>query len=57
VSALIKAKWNSIDADTAMSPLPDWHREEIDPRLDALDAETSKGAPWSEVRGRILRRP
>jgi putative addiction module component (TIGR02574 family) len=54
---LIEDLWDSIDADTSALPLPDWHRDEIDRRLDALDAGASKGAPWSEVRERIVRKP
>ena len=54
---LIEGLWDSIDADTAALPLPDWHRDEIDRRLDALDAGGSTGAPWSEARERIVRKP
>ena len=54
---LIESLWDSIDADTAALPLPDWHRDEIDRRLEVLDAGTSTGAPWSEVRARIVRKP
>ena len=54
---LIESLWDSIDADTAALPLPDWHREQIERRLEALDAGTSAGAPWSEVRERIVRKP
>jgi putative addiction module component (TIGR02574 family) len=54
---LIEDLWDSIDADTAAPPLPDWQRDEIDRRLDALDADPSTGAPWAEVRERITRKP
>lgn len=54
---LIEDLWDSIDADTAALPLPDWHRDEIDRRLDALNAGTSAGASWTEVRERIMRKP
>jgi putative addiction module component (TIGR02574 family) len=54
---LIEDLWDSIDADTATLPLPDWHRDEIDRRLDALNAGGSAGAPWNEVRERIVRKP
>jgi putative addiction module component (TIGR02574 family) len=51
---LIEDLWDSIEAAASDPlPLPDWHRNEIDRRLDALDAGASIGAPWSEVRGRI----
>jgi putative addiction module component (TIGR02574 family) len=54
---LIEDLWDSIDADSETLPVPDWHRGEIDRRLEALDSGTSIGASWSEVRDRILRKP
>jgi putative addiction module component (TIGR02574 family) len=50
---LIEDLWDSIETDADALPLPDWHRAEIDRRLDALDAETTTGASWEEVRRRI----
>jgi hypothetical protein len=38
-------------------PLPDWHRAEIDRRLDDLDGGASIGAPWHDVRRRIVDKP
>jgi len=38
-------------------PFPDSHRAEIDRRLDALDTGASAGAPWEEVRRRIVGKP
>ena len=38
-------------------PLQEWHREEIDKRLDALEQGTSVGAPWPAVRRRITGNP
>lgn len=49
--------WDSLDAEADALPLPDWHREEIDKRLDALEQGTSVGAPWPEVRARITGKP
>jgi putative addiction module component (TIGR02574 family) len=54
---LIEDLWDSIDADAATLPLPDWQRDEIDSRLDALDDGSSIGAPWEEVRRRITGKP
>jgi putative addiction module component (TIGR02574 family) len=50
---LIEDLWDSIATDDGALPLPDWHRAEIDRRLDALDTSASVGAPWEEVRRRI----
>ena len=50
---LIEELWDSLDAEADALPLPDWHREELDKRLDALEQGSSVGAPWDEVRRRI----
>jgi putative addiction module component (TIGR02574 family) len=54
---LIEDLWDSIETDADALALPDWHRAEVDRRLDALDAGTSVGAPWEEVRRRIADKP
>jgi putative addiction module component (TIGR02574 family) len=53
---LIEDLWDSIDAEAEGLPLPDWHRAEIDHRLDALDAG-AVGSPWEQVRRRITGKP
>ena len=50
---LIEDLWDSLEADVASLPVPDWQRDEIDKRLDALELGVSVGAPWDEVRRRI----
>ena len=50
----IEDLWDSIETDGEALPLRDWHRAEIDRRVDALDTGASVGAPWEEVRGRIV---
>ena len=54
---LIEELWDSLDAEADALPLADWHREEIDKRLAALDSGASVGAPWDEVRRRITGQP
>jgi putative addiction module component (TIGR02574 family) len=55
---LIEDLWVSIEAEVSDSlPLPEWHRNEIDRRLDALDAGGSVGEAWNKVRERIVARP
>ena len=49
--------WDSIDVAADSLPLPDWHRAEIDRRLDRLDSGASIGASWQEVRRRIVAKP
>jgi putative addiction module component (TIGR02574 family) len=48
---LIEALWDSIEAETSDPlPFPDWRRSEIDRRLDSLDAGSSVGTVWAEVK-------
>jgi putative addiction module component (TIGR02574 family) len=54
---LIEDLWDSIDAEADGLPLPDWHRAEIDRRLDALDAGVAVGTPWEQVHRRITGKP
>ena len=54
---LIEEIWDSLDSEAEELPLPDWHRAEIDKRLDALDQGSSTGAAWDEVRRRITGKP
>jgi putative addiction module component (TIGR02574 family) len=51
---LIEDLWDSIERDAEALPLPDWHRAEIDRRLDTLETGASVSAPWEEVRRRIV---
>jgi putative addiction module component (TIGR02574 family) len=46
---LLGELWDSLDHD---GPLLDWHRQELDRRLDA--AAAAPPVPWSETRARIL---
>jgi len=52
---LIELLWDSLDIEAGDAEIPDWHKTEIDGRLDALEAGTAVGAPWTEVRSRIGR--
>ncbi len=54
---LIEELWDSIDVEAGTLPLPEWHRSEIDRRLDTLDAGSPVGTPWEEVRRRITAKP
>lgn len=54
---LIEELWDSLDFEADAPPLPDWHRDEIDRRIGALDQGSSVGVPWDEVRRRIVGKP
>ena len=49
---LLEVIWDSLDLEAIDARLPDWQKDEIERRLDALDAGTSKGTPWPGVRRR-----
>ena len=53
---LAQAIWDSIAEVPESVPLTEWEREEIDRRLAAYLKSPNDGAPWSEVKARILRR-
>ena len=40
---LIEGLWDSLDAEMDTLPIPDWQREELDRRFDALDSGASVG--------------
>jgi putative addiction module component (TIGR02574 family) len=46
---LLGERWDALDHD---GPLADWHRQELDRRLDA--AAAAPPVPWSAERRRML---
>lgn len=50
---LIGELWDGIPDSIDMLPVPDWHREELDRRLSAADADPDAAVPWDEVKGRL----
>jgi putative addiction module component (TIGR02574 family) len=51
---LIGEIWDSLEA--APTEIPEAHREELDRRLDAADAEPDAGSPAHEVMARLRSR-
>jgi putative addiction module component (TIGR02574 family) len=49
---LIEEIWDSLSPADQLE-IPESHREELDRRLAAADADPSTGAPWVEVRARL----
>jgi putative addiction module component (TIGR02574 family) len=49
---LISELWDSIPLDEL--PMADWHREELERRLAAADADPDAAIPWEEVRQNLL---
>jgi putative addiction module component (TIGR02574 family) len=50
---LIGELWDGIPDSIDALPVPDWHREELDRRLSAADAEPDAAVPWDEVKKRL----
>ena len=48
---LISEIWDSLSHESV--PIPASHREELDRRLAAADADPTAGRPWEEVRARL----
>ena len=57
---LMELLWESLRKDPSSVPLTDAQREELDRRLDELEADVQRGAslgiPWDEVLQRIRNR-
>jgi putative addiction module component (TIGR02574 family) len=54
---IIALLWNSIPESIEGLPVPEWHRQEIERRLAAADAEPDASISWEEVKARIQRKP
>lgn len=50
---LVQDIWDSLAATPTDVPVPDWHKEELDRRLDA--PEPGENLTWDEVRHRLHR--
>ena len=50
---LISELWDSIPDSLDTLPVPEWHREELDRRLEAADANPDAAIPWEEVKRRL----
>lgn len=50
---LIGELWDSIPDSVDALPLPDWHREELERRLAAADAEPDAATPWETIKKRL----
>ncbi len=54
---LIGELWDSIPDSVEALPIPGWHREELERRLAAADAEPEAAIPWKEVKRRLQEKP
>jgi putative addiction module component (TIGR02574 family) len=53
---LISTLWDSIPDSLDELPIPEWHREELERRLAAADADPDAAIPWQEVRERLRKK-
>ncbi|MEQ1696275.1 MAG: addiction module protein [Hyphomicrobiaceae bacterium] len=51
---LIEELWDSLDEEADELPVPEWHKAELDKRLDAHGANPGAARPWDEVKADIL---
>jgi putative addiction module component (TIGR02574 family) len=51
---LIEDIWDSVAEVPDAVEIPDWHKKELDKRLEAYHRNPSAGSPWLEVKRRIL---
>jgi putative addiction module component (TIGR02574 family) len=45
----VQSLWDRIAAQPQEVPVPDWHREVLEERLEAYRANPSEGRPWEEI--------
>ena len=51
---LVEEIWDSLAATPKNVPIPDWHKEELDRRLD--DPAPGPGETWEQVRAKLRKR-
>ena len=50
---LIAELWDGIPNSLDEFPVPEWHREELNRRLAAAEADPDAAIPWEEVKKQI----
>lgn len=53
---LVEDIWDSIADLPESVTVPEWHKEELDRRLDAYHDNPNEGSPWRDVKNRIMSR-
>ena len=51
---LVEDVWDTIIAVPEEVKLPEWHKKELDERLESRGGNPKKGSSWSDVKRRIL---
>lgn len=50
---LISLLWDSIPDTLEALPVPEWHRQELERRLENANAAPELGIPWEDVKARL----
>jgi putative addiction module component (TIGR02574 family) len=50
----VQSLWDRIAVRPEDVPVPDWHREVLEERLKAYQANPTEGRPWEEIEEEIL---
>ncbi|MDX2158596.1 MAG: addiction module protein [Hyphomicrobiaceae bacterium] len=51
--ALAEALWLSLEAESSLIPVPDWHRQLLDERIAADNQDEGPGETWTDLRRRL----
>ena len=54
---LVEEIWDDLAASEDQLPIPDWHRQVLAEDEARYQTNPTEGAPWSEVKARVLRKP
>ena len=52
---LMEEVWASLSDAPEQLEVPDWHRAELDARVEAHRADPAAARPWPEIKAEILR--
>ena len=54
---LIAELWDGIPDSIDALTVPEWHRQELEKRIAAANADPDAAVPWEEVKRRLIREP
>jgi putative addiction module component (TIGR02574 family) len=54
--ALIDNIWETFEYPQALFTPPDWHKEELNKRLDEADNSPEASIPWEEVKAELMQK-
>jgi putative addiction module component (TIGR02574 family) len=49
----VQSLWDRIAVQPQDVPVPEWHREVLNERLEAYRANPSEGRPWEEIHNQL----